>query len=132
VRYLERHFDEIRLEGANGDNGFGQKMIRHLIINFPFYVQSSLIAGGAQFQQDQFEAAQQTFLKTGEVLEGFAQEHAGPQWNTCWLKIMNNLAACHYKLKRRDDALHLLKTLSTAEGNFGQIINSNLQACAMS
>ena len=132
VRYLERHFDEIRLECTDNDGVLRQKMGQHLLTHFPCYVQSCLSAGGARFQQGQFEAAQQMFLKTREVLAGFEQEHSGPQWNTLLLKIINNLAACHYKLRRCDEAVHLFKTLSTADGNFGQIINHNLQVCAAS
>jgi len=130
VRYLEYHFDEIRLESHDEDVLFHQKMEQHLLECFPFYIQGCLITGGSLFYQGQFEAAQQLFLKMEDILESFENEHSGPQWNSFLLKIMNNLAACHYKLKRNEEAVHLFKTLSTAGGNFGQIISRNLKVCA--
>ena len=78
---------------------------------------------------DLFEKAQQIFFKIIELLETHQQEYSGPQWNSFLLKVVNNLAVSHYKLRRNDEALHLLKSLSTARGNFGQIIECNLQAC---
>jgi serine/threonine protein kinase len=130
VRYLGRHFDEVRLESQDEDVLFRQKMEQHLLMCFPFYIQGCLITGSSLFYQGRFDAAQQLFLKTQDILEHFETHHSGPQWNVSLLKIMNNLAACHYKLKRNEEAIHLFKTLSTAGGKFGQIISHNLQICA--
>jgi serine/threonine protein kinase len=129
VRHLERHFDEIRLEIQDEDEFLRQTMTNHLVTHFAAYVQSSLIMGSAQFQQGNVNAAQQTFIKMKEELERYESECAGPQWNGYLLKVTNNLAACHYKRRQSTDALHLWKSLSTAPGEFGQIINRNLQVC---
>lgn len=130
VRHLERHFDEIRLESQDEDVIFRQKMEQHLLRGFPFYIQGCLITGSSLFYQERFEAAQQLFLKTQDIVELYEKHYSGPQWNAFLLKIMNNLAACHYKLRRTEEAIHLFKTLSTAGGKFGQIISHNLQVCA--
>jgi serine/threonine protein kinase len=130
VRYLERHFDETRLECNDHDEFFRQKMVRHLFAHFPVYIQGGLITGSSLFHQGQFEAAQEIFLKMKDILESYEQDQAGSQWNSFLLKIVNNLAVCHYKLRQNDEALLLLKSLSTAGGNFGQIIDHNLQVCA--
>lgn len=130
VRYLERHFREIRLECTDPDTGFRQQMVQHLFAHFPIYIQGGLITGGALFYQGQGEAAQEMFLNLKDLLEHYEPELAGRQWNAWWLKVLNNLAVCHYKLRQNEDAVHLLKSLSTAEGNFGQIIDHNLRICA--
>jgi serine/threonine protein kinase len=130
VRYLVRHFDEIILECKDPDMIVQQKMETHLRLYFPVYLQGCFITGSAQFQQGEFAEAHQTFLRIKTLLEDFKPESITPQWNTWWLKMINNLAACYAKLSRNEEAAHLFKTLSTAQGKFGQIINRNLQACA--
>jgi tetratricopeptide (TPR) repeat protein len=130
VMYVQRHFDEIRLEAAHENAFLSTQMRQHLLMHFPLYVQTCLIAGNASFQQEQFDSAYQVFGKIHEALDEFRQDYSGQQRNTFLLKIMNNLAACHYKLKRNEEAIHLFETLSTAPGNFGQIIDRNLQVCA--
>ncbi len=129
IRFLERHFHEIQLEDQNADEVFCEKMLQHLIALFPLSIQTSLIQGICLFHQGQFETAQQTFLKTKEILEYYEDGCAGRQWNSFLLKIINNLAACSYKGRQNTEAQHLYKSLSTAEGNFGQIIKHNLQVC---
>ena len=130
VKYLSRHFDEIRLEIHDESAFVRQKMQRHLVAYFPIYVQSSLIFGNAHFYQEKFDSAAHVFTNIYQGLEQFRQDYNGQKRNAQVLTIANNLAACHQKLKRNEEAVHLLKTLSTAPGNFGQIINHNLQACA--
>ncbi len=130
VTYLERHFREIRLEIAHENAFLSHKMRQHLLTYFPTYVQGSLISGNSYFYGGQVDSAYQVLERIYEALEEFQQEYTGQQRNSLLLKVMNNLAACHYKLKRQEEAIHLFETLSTAPGNFGQIIDRNLQACA--
>ena len=129
MKYLDRHFDEIRFESQDDDPFFRHTMQQHLVRHFPSYAQACLIAGNALFYQDQIDSASQIFLKMQEVLNQFSQEYSGRQRNTMLLKMANNLAACYYKLKRQSEAIHLFKTLSTAQGNYGQIIERNVQVC---
>jgi tetratricopeptide (TPR) repeat protein len=129
VKYLERHFDEVRLETQDEEPFFRHNMEQHLVRHFPLYGQTCLLAGNALFHQDQIDSASQIFLKMQEVLKQFNRHYSGRQRNTLLLKVANNQAACHYKLRRNEEALHLFKTLSTAQGDFGQIIERNLQAC---
>lgn len=129
VKYLERHFDEIYQESQEVDALVRQKMLRHLHELLAGYFQGGLLAGNALFYQGQVASAYQGFAKLYEMVEHFRNECPGRQRNTVFLKVMNNLAACHYKLNRQEEAVHLLKSLSTAPGNFGQIINQNLRVC---
>ena len=129
VTYLERHFYEIGLEIANENAFLRRKMRQHLLAYFPIYIQGSLISGNSYFHREQFDSAHQVFQTIHDALEEFRNDYTGQQRNTLLLKIMNNLAACHYKLRRKEEAIHLFETLSTAPGKFGQIIDSNLQAC---
>ena len=129
VKYLERHFDEIRLETQDEEPFFRHNMEQHLVTHLALYAQACLLAGNALFYQEQIDSASQIFLKMQEVLEQFHREYSGRQRNTLLLKMTNNLAACYYKLRRNEEAIHLFKTLSTAQGNLGQIIERNLQAC---
>jgi hypothetical protein len=127
--HLERHFDEIQLESTSEDGAFREKMKQHLTAHLPIYIQSCLIQGIAQFQQGHFETAQYTFLKVKNVLERYENGCAEHQWNSFLLKIINNLAACHYKRRQNNEAIYLYKSLSTAQGNFGQIISHNSRLC---
>lgn len=86
--------------------------------------------GVTQYRQELFESAQRTFLKCQDLLERYPQGCDEQEKNTYFLKIVNNLAACFHKRNQNTEALHLLKSLSTAQGNFGQIISHNIQACA--
>ena len=129
VQYVEQHFDEIQIEQLTDDEGFAKKMEQHLSAHFSLYVESCMLRGISQFQQDLFETAQRNFLKTKELLERYQHGCSEMQWNSYVLKIANNLAACLYKRKQNNEALHLYKSLSTAQGNFGQIINHNFQTC---
>lgn len=129
VQFLERHFREIQRESYNTDEVFREKMLQHLMTHFPFYVQSGLIHGICLFQQGQSETAQQTFLNTKNILERYESGCVERQWNAFLLKLVNNLAACQYKRRQNKEALHLYNSLSTAEGNFGQIIKHNSRVC---
>ena len=129
VKYLEQHFDEISVESESQDGIFGAKMEQHLTTHLPLYLQTCLLQGITQFHQAHFDMAQQTFLKVYEVLDRHQSGCPENQWNSFLLKVVNNLAACHYKRRQHDEAYHLYKSLSTAEGNFGQIINHNSRVC---
>lgn len=130
VRHVEQHFDEIRIERASQDADFAQKMQMHLLAHAPMYVETCLIRGIAQFYQELFEAAQRNFLKTHEILELYRDGYSAAQRNSYLLKIANNVAACLYKRRQQAEALHLLKSLSTAQGKVGQIIHQNVQVCS--
>ncbi|GAK53637.1 serine/threonine protein kinase with TPR repeats [Candidatus Moduliflexus flocculans] len=130
IRHVEQHFDEIRIESTDADVAFKQKMQQHLIKHAAMYVEACLVRGMAQFHQELFEAAQRNFLKTHEVLDLYQDGYSVTQRNAYLLKVTNNVAACLYKRSQKHEALHLFKTLSTAQGKFGQTIMHNIQICA--
>ena len=134
IRYVGEHFDEIQqeidVENHDADNALPERMMHHILTHCPLYIQSRLLQGVCLFHQEQYEAAQQTFLKTKEILARYEYGFDQQQWNTFLLKVVNNLAACYFKRDQHDEARHLYKSLSTASGNFGQIINHNSQVCA--
>jgi len=130
IRHVEQHFDEIRIESTDADVAFKQKMQAHLVKHASMYVETCLVRGMAQFHQELFEAAQRNFLKTHEVLDLYQDGYSVQQRNAYLLKVTNNVAACLYQRNQKHEALHLLKTLSTAHGKFGQIISHNIQICA--
>lgn len=134
-QFVYEHFDEIQAEIEHGDfhadEAFPEKMMQHLLSNLSLSIRARLITGFCLYQQGDYEAAQQIFLKAKDILERYEHVWAGQQWNTFFLKVINNLAACYYKRRQTDEALHLYKSLSTARGNLGQIINHNSQVCTM-
>ena len=134
-QHVREHFDEIQdevdHEMLNTNETFPEKVMQHLLSSLSLSIRARLINGICLFQQGQYEIAQQTFLKTKEVLERYEEVWGGQQWNTLFLKVVNNLAACYYKRRQNDEALHLYKSLSTAQGYLGQIINHNSQVCTV-
>lgn len=130
VTYLERHFREVRQEIAHENVFLSDKLRQHLLAQFPMYAEGSFIAGNSAFHAGQFDSAYQTFQALHTAFEEFRRDYAGQQRNSLFLKVMNNLAACHYQLSRKEEARHLFETLSTAPGKFGRIIDRNLRACA--
>ncbi len=130
ISLLTRHFYEIHLERYEPNEILREHTLQHFVIHFPLYMRSCLMLGGCQFYQKQFEIAQQTFLRTQEMLEQYILGCEEPVWNGFFLKTLNNLAACYAKRSQEADALDLLKSLSTAQGKCGQIISHNAQVCA--
>jgi len=127
--YLEQHFDDIQLERLSPPQTLRHIMEQHLHTHFPVYIETCLMRGLTQYHQELFETAQRTFLKCKELLDQYPQGCGERERNTYLLKTTNNLAACFYKRSQNTEALHLLKSLSTASGNFGQIISRNTQIC---
>lgn len=127
---LERHFYEIHLEIHDINETIREAMLQHFIIHFPLYIRTCLIMGNCQFHQKHFETAQNTFIDTKEILEQYKIGCDEVLWNSFLLKTINNLGACYCKRSQNAEALDLYKSLSTAQGNFGQIISHNTQVCA--
>lgn len=135
-QHVREHFDEIQEEVDHGmlnpDEAFPEKLMQHLLSSLSLSIRARLISGMCVFRQGHYEVAQQIFLKTKEVLERYEDVWGGQHWNTLFLKVVNNLAACYYKRQQKDEAIHLYKSLSTAQGYLGQIINHNSQVCTVS
>ncbi|MCP4396547.1 MAG: protein kinase [bacterium] len=129
IKHLEQHFDEIQLESTSKDTAFAEKMEQHLLRHFPLYVETCLLRGLVQYHQGAFDAAQRSFLKTRDLLERFLDGCSEVQRNTYLVKAASNIAACLYKNQHKSEACHLYKSLSTAQGNLGQIIKHNTQIC---
>jgi len=128
-RYVERHFDEILLESVSDDGVFRQKMLNHLVLFFPHHFQSYLLQGFSAFHQTQIDVAQQIYTKAKDALERYQPHYPDKAWGTMFLKTLNNLGVCYAKRQQPHEAAYLFKTLSTAQGNLGQIITRNAQVC---
>ncbi|MBD3305527.1 protein kinase [candidate division KSB3 bacterium] len=140
IQFPLEHFEEIQDEIADitsttpdpeteDADSLAEKMMQHLLAHLPVYIELCLLHGMCLFQQGHFQAAQQTFLKTKDLLTRYEYGCDDRQWNTYLLKTANNLAACYHKRHQNTEAMHLYKSLSTAQGIFGQIISRNVTVC---
>ena len=101
VRPLREHFDEIQAEiddeNHDGDGTFSETMMHHMLTHCSLYIRSLLVFGVCQYQQTEFETAQKTFLAAKDLLERYEYGCDKQLWNTCFLKVINNLAACYFR-----------------------------------